>query len=175
MIRLPENPIERIEWRDPNTLTGNSYNPNFVMTKELRLLERNMKKFSWIQPILITEDGTIIDGFHRHLIAKKNEWLVPCCVMRIDAVQRRLLTVSVNRAKGSHIAVRMSDLVQGLLADGVSKEEIAESIGGDITEVELLARKDVFEKFSLDGYEYSKSWIPRKKKESKRSQAQEKA
>lgn len=162
-----DSPIERIEWIDPNTLTANDYNPNVVMTKEMRLLEFSLKRQGWIQPILITKEKIIIDGFHRHTIAKRNDWLVPCAVLDIDDVERRLLTVRINRAKGSHIAVRMSDLVQGLLADGVTAEKIAEEIGGDRAEVELLSKKDVFEKFQLEGYEYSKSWIPRKRVQKK--------
>lgn len=157
-------PIENLVWHDPNTLTANDYNPNFVFTKEMRLLELSLRKQGWIQPILITKDKTIIDGFHRHTIAKRNGWLVPCAVLDIDDVERKLLTVRINRAKGSHIAVRMSDLIQSLLDEGVTKEQIAEEIGGDIAEVELLAKKDVFEKFNLEGHTYSKAWIPRKTK-----------
>ncbi len=165
-----DSPIEKIEWRDPNTLVANDYNPNHVFTKEMRLLEFSLKRNGWIQPILITKDGIIIDGFHRHLISKKNGWLVPCAVLDISDVERRLLTVRINRAKGAHIAVRMSELIQGLLADGVTRETIAQEIGSDITEVELLSKKDVFEKFSLEGYEYSKSWIPKKvKKDGKKA------
>ncbi len=160
MIKLP-SPIEAIEWIDPNTLQANDYNPNVVFTKEMRLLEFSLKKQGWIQPILITKDLTIIDGFHRHTIAKRNGWLVPCAILDIDDVERRMLTIRINRAKGSHIAIRMSDIIKGLLADGVTVEHIAESIGGDKAEVELLSRDNVFEKFNLDGHEYSRSWIPR--------------
>jgi ParB-like chromosome segregation protein Spo0J len=163
-----KSPIEDIQWLDPNTLTANDYNPNFVFTKEMRLLEFSLKRQGWIQPILINKDLVIIDGFHRHTIAKKNNWLVPCAVLDIDDVERRLLTVRINRAKGSHIAVRMSDLIQGLLADGVSRERIAEEIGGDLAEVDLLSKKDVFEKFNLEGHEYSRSWIPKKKAQAKK-------
>lgn len=167
MKKLP-SPIENIEWRDPNTLTANDYNPNVVFTKEMRLLEFSLNRQGWIQPILINKDGVIIDGFHRHTIAKRNGWLVPCAVLDIDDVERRLLTVRINRAKGSHIAIRMSELIQGLLADGVPRETIAQEIGGDLAEVDLLAKKDVFEKFNLDNHAYSRSWIPRSNKKAKK-------
>lgn len=161
MIKLPNSPIENITWVDPNTLTANDYNPNIVFTKEMQLLEFSMKRQGWIQPLLITKDLTIIDGFHRHTIAKRNGWLVPCAILDIDDVERRLLTIRINRAKGSHIAVKMSDIIKGLLADGVTSERIAQEIGGDKAEVELLSRESVFEKFDLDGHEYTRSWVPR--------------
>lgn len=161
MIKLP-SPIETIQWIDPNTLSANDYNPNVVFTKEMQLLEFSLKKQGWIQPLLITKELVIIDGFHRHTIAKRNGWLVPCAVLDINDVDRRLLTVRINRAKGSHIAVRMSDLIKGLLAEGVSVEYIAKEIGADKDEVNLLSKNDVFEKFELDNHQYSKSWIPKK-------------
>lgn len=163
MKKLP-SPIENIEWRDPNTLKANDYNPNVVFSKEMKLLEFSLKRQGWIQPLLITKNGTIIDGFHRFTISKRNNWLVPCAILDIDDVERRLLTVRINRAKGSHIAIRMSEIIQSLLKEGVTKEHIAESIGGDVAEVELLSKESVFEKFDLDGHEYSKSWVPKLKK-----------
>lgn len=164
MIKLPNSPIENIQWIDPNTLVANDYNPNVVFTNEMRLLEFSLKKQGWIQPILVTKTFTIIDGYHRHLISKKNDWFVPCAILDISDVDRKLLTIRINRAKGSHIAVRMSDLVNSLLEAGVTKEYIAQEIGGDVEEVELLSKKDVFEKFNLEGFEYTKSWIPSNKK-----------
>ena len=167
-LKKLESPLENIQWLDPNTLSANDYNPNVVFTKEMRLLEFSLKKQGWIQPLLITAEKTIIDGFHRYTISRRNGWLVPCAVLKIDDIERRLLTIRINRAKGSHIAIRMSDIVKGLLKEGVAPEIIAEGIGGDKEEVELLSRDSVFEKFDLQGHEYSKSWIPRNNKIIKR-------
>lgn len=158
------SPIEDIQWIDPNELTANDYNPNYVFTKEMRLLEFSIERQGWIQPLLITKDNVIIDGFHRYTISKKNDWLVPCAVLDVTDVERRLLTIRINRAKGSHVAVRMSEVIRKLLDEGVDAKIIAEEIGGDEAEVELLSRDDVFEKFSLEDHTYSRSWIPKKKK-----------
>jgi len=165
---LRSQPISRIVWEDPNVLTANHWNPNHVLTKEMRLLEFSIKRQGFIQPILISKDRIIIDGFHRHTIAKRNGWLVPCAVLDISPIERKLLTVRINRAKGVHIAVRMADLIKELVADGATREQIAQEIGGDVAEVELLMKEDVFEKFNLTGYEYSKAWIPRKTNAAKR-------
>src|SRR5256885_364426 len=95
-------PIEMIEWRDPETLDANLYNPNVVVSKEMELLKLSLERQGWIQPILITPNGTIIDGFHRTTIARLNGWLVPCAVLDLDEKERMILTVRINRAKGSH-------------------------------------------------------------------------
>lgn len=168
MQKLPNSPIENIVWKNPNDLIANDYNPNVVFTNEMKLLEFSLKRQSWIQPILISKENIIIDGFHRYTIAKRNDWLVPCAVLDISDIERRLLTIRINRAKGSHIAIRMSDIIKGLLRDGVTEAEIAEHIGADKEEVRLLSLEDVFESFDLENHTYSKSWIPKPPKKKKK-------
>ena len=46
-------------------LQANGYNPNVVLKTELELLEFSVLKTGWIQPILVSRDYVIIDGFHR--------------------------------------------------------------------------------------------------------------
>ena len=59
------DPINNIQWILASDLNGNDYNPNVVFTPELKLLERSLLKTGWVQPILISKDKIIIDGFHR--------------------------------------------------------------------------------------------------------------
>lgn len=97
-IKLPA-PLENIEWRDPQKLDANLYNPNVVLTREMELLKLSIEVTGWIQPILISPKGIIIDGFHRTTIARLNNWMVPCCVLNLDEKERMLLTVRINRAE----------------------------------------------------------------------------
>ena len=69
------DPIDKIEWRDAQTLNSNNYNPNVVLNQELKLLELSILQQGWIQPVLILGDGTIIDGFHRATLAKESKSL----------------------------------------------------------------------------------------------------
>ena len=72
MDRL-ENPIENVVWVDVSKLKMNDYNPNKVLRSEMILLELSITRNGWIQPILITEDYEIIDGFHRATLAKTSK------------------------------------------------------------------------------------------------------
>ena len=65
------DPINNIEWLDANELDGNDYYPNVVFTPELKLLELSILKTGWVQPILISRDKIIIDGFHRWSLSKE--------------------------------------------------------------------------------------------------------
>ena len=66
--KINEQPISNVEWVDVRTLNANDYNPNVVLNQELNLLAFSLLKTGWIQPILITNENVIIDGFHLSLI-----------------------------------------------------------------------------------------------------------
>lgn len=165
---ITDSPINNVEWVDVDSLTANDYNPNIVYKKELELLELSLLTQKWIQPILVTQDYVIIDGFHRAHLAKTSKKLreacggkVPVVVMNLTEPERMLLTIRINRAKGSHIAFKMSDLIKALFHEhGIPIKQIAKEIGASKVEVELLLMEDVFQKLDIENHEYSKAWYP---------------
>ena len=169
------DPIGNIEWRDAETLTANAWNPNVVFNMELRLLERSILKTGWVQPILITKFGTIIDGFHRWMLARESVQMktryngqVPCAVLDVPEDVAMLLTVRMNRAKGTHVAVRMSTLVKALIDDHhYDVQMVADEIGATKDEVELLYQDSIFEAKHLKDYRYSRAWVPEETSHSK--------
>ena len=127
----------------------------------MELLKLSIQRQGWLQPILISPANVIIDGFHRVTIARLNNWQVPCCVLDLPEQERMLLTVRINRAKGTHVALRMSDLVQKLIALGCEESYIAEQIGGTEKEIEILKKGDIFKSLDLSKWTYSKAWLPK--------------
>jgi ParB-like chromosome segregation protein Spo0J len=164
-------PINRITWVDVNRLTANDYNPNSVMTPEMKLLALSIRTQGWIQPILVwpdpvTGDFVIIDGYHRHMVCKsdKEVWamtagFVPVVVMDMTVGERMLLTIRINRAKGNHSAVKMHHIVAALVEEhGYTPKEIGVAIGADKSEVEVLLAKNVFEHKKVTETNYGKAW-----------------
>lgn len=168
--KINEQPISNVEWVDVRTLNANDYNPNVVLNQELNLLAFSLLKTGWIQPILITNESVIIDGFHRSHLARKHKdvierfnYMVPVVRMALNEPERMLLTVRINRAKGSHVAIRMHDLVAKLFDHfGYSKERIAQEIGATIPEIDLLLQENVFTNLNIKNHKYSKAWEPKK-------------
>lgn len=164
-----EEPLSRIKWRHADELNANDYNPNVVFTPELRLLEKSILQAGWVQPILATEDGTIIDGFHRVQLSLKSEKLraryggrVPVAVIKLAREAAMLMTVRMNRAKGTHVAVRMSALVRELLdVHKLEPQQVAEGMGATLDEVHLLHQEGIFKHRNLDKVPFSRAWIPR--------------
>jgi ParB-like chromosome segregation protein Spo0J len=94
----------------------------FGWTMPILVLERSLLLTGWVQPILITREGVIIDGFHRTRLAiesavlkKRDAGKVPCAIIDVPRDKAMILTIRMNRAKGSHVAVRMSEIVRELI------------------------------------------------------------
>lgn len=162
------DPIERIEWRDAAKLYANDWNPNVVFDRELTLLEHSLLTNGWIQPVLVSKSGMVIDGFHRWQLSATSPKLqaryggkCPCVVLDITEAEAMLLTVRINRAKGSHQATRMSSLVKRLVdTHGMSREDIATGIGAVPGEVDLLYQDSIFKARNMEHYRFSKAWVP---------------
>jgi len=166
-----KHPIDNFTWVHVNTLSSNSWNPNHVMTAELKLLERNLIVLGWVQPILTRadNDNTIIDGFHRCTLAKtsaalqkRDGGMVPIAPLNITRAEAIIVTVRMNRAKGTHAALKMSELVRELVNDHkLPPKVVAEELGAHIDEINLLLSGGIFKARKLEGRDYSKAWVPR--------------
>lgn len=162
------DPIDRITWLKAEDLQANAWNPNIVFDAEFRLLERSILTIGWVQPVLVSRAGTIIDGYHRWRLSidsapirKKYGGLLPCAVLEVGEDEAMVLTVRMNRAKGSHVAVKMSVLVRRLIDGfGWDAQQIAAEIGANRDEVELLYSESIFTSRRIDKWRYSKSWVP---------------
>lgn len=174
LITMPikEHPINNIIWIPVEKLNANDYNPNHVYKKEMQLLKFSILKNGWIQPILITKDYKIIDGFHRSTLAKVDKDIqkltnnkVPCVIMEMTEPERMLLTIRINRAKGSHSAYKMHEVITTLVNTyNIPIKTICAELGMNKDEVELLLQENVFSKYGIDKHsKFNQAWIPKPK------------
>lgn len=165
-----EHPINNVQWVDVDLLTANDYNPNVVFNQELKLLKFSLLKQGWLQPILVTQDYVIIDGYHRASLAKTDKDvknmtknLVPVVIMNMSEAERKCLTIRINRAKGSHVALKMSDIIKSLVEEHkMPLADIAKEIGATKNELEVLLMENVFKALDIENKEFSKAWYPRR-------------
>jgi hypothetical protein len=162
------HPIDRVEWVHVDDLRPNGWNPNRVMDLELALLERSIASLGWAFPVIVSRSGIIIDGFHRWSVARKSPALrqrdhgmIPVVRLDVDDAQAKAITVRMNRAKGEHGALAMSDLVRSLSTEhGWQKSQIADAIGAAPGEVDLLLDRSLFIARKLGGHVYGEAWEP---------------
>jgi len=162
------DPIDSIVWRHASELRANHWNPNRMHKQESKLLVRSILSTGWIQPVLVNTTGLIIDGFHRWRLSLDDDDLkrryaemVPVAVLDLPDDQAMALTVRINRAKGSHVAVHMHDLVYDLLTNwGWTREHLAAEIGATAKEIDVLAQESVFAARKTADHKYSPAWYP---------------
>jgi len=162
------HPIDNVTWLRSDTLKGNAWNPNAVLMDELRLLELSIIRLGWVQPILVNKSLIVIDGFHRwrlsldsREIKARDGGIVPCAILDVPDDEAMLMTVRMNRAKGTHVAVRMSTLVQTLVNQyGYDPEQVATEIGASRLEIDTLLQENLFSARDLGKYRYGRAWVP---------------
>jgi len=161
-------PVEKVVWVERNLLKPNDYNPNAVAPPELRLLKISILEDGWTQPIVCNEDNTIVDGFHRWTVAGSKELVkltdgkVPVVYVKLkDGAHKRMSTIRHNRARGTHAVLKMADIVEAMLAEGLCMEEICERLQMESEEVVRLAnRKGIPKTDIVRNSAWSNSWVP---------------
>ena len=82
-------------------------------------------------------------------------------ILSVTRPQAIMLTIRMNRAKGVHVAYRMSDVINELIDDhGCERAEIAAGIGATLDEIDILYADSIFKSRNLADYKYSKAWVP---------------
>lgn len=139
-------PLKALLFVDRDTLKPNDYNPNKVLRKNLDLLKQSILSNGFCFPIVVRPNMTIIDGFHRWMVSGeeplktllKNK--VPIVIVKHeDHAGDMYGTVTFNRARGTHLLEPMEKMVQALLEQGASVDEIAKQMGMSKEEVFRLS------------------------------------
>lgn len=158
--------MSAVQWVARESLRANDYNPNHVAPDELELLRISLLEDGWTQPIVIREDGEIVDGFHRWLVSgepdifEMTEGQVPVVKLPEDLspAQQRMATIRHNRARGVHGVIKESELVEDMAHRlEVPFGEIQRGLGMEAEEVQrLLDHGDMLQRHG-DG-EFSNGW-----------------
>lgn len=161
-----EQPINSVQWIERDRLHPNGYNPNRVSGPEMKLLKISILEDGWTQPIVINSNYEIVDGFHRWSLTDDKDiqnitgTLVPVVMTRSDnAVHQKMSTIRHNRARGTHGVLDMSEIIQSMVDDGVSKQEIMSRLQMEEEEViRLAARVGIPKSNLIDDSGFSQSW-----------------
>lgn len=167
---MKNQPINNIQWIPVTELQCNDYNPNHVFQQELELIHTSIKRNGWLQPILINQDKTIIDGYHRVTLLKTSKTLynqtggkVPCITLNLTKPEQILLTIRINRAKGTHTAYKLHEAITQLHQDyNIPVEVLSKEIGANKEEIQLLLQENIFtQKQYNETTLYNQAWTPK--------------
>lgn len=160
-------PLDNVKWVDRDTLKPNLYNPNSVATPELELLKTSIMEDGWTQPIVINDDNTIVDGFHRWTVSgiepvrSLTGGMVPVVVLDSKTKQEReLATIRHNRARGRHNVMKMGEIVADLLESGMSPDEVGKRLSMEDEEITRLTNAMGVMAHPKLNEPYSRAWEP---------------
>ncbi|MBB1200214.1 hypothetical protein EGM70_07905 [Enterobacteriaceae bacterium 89] len=164
-------PIDCVLWVKQENIAPNDYNPNNVAPPERRLLQKSLEADGFTQPLVVHEQQDhqyeIIDGFHRHELAKSKSKLkkqfkgyLPVTVIQKeneDVSSRMASTIRHNRARGRHQINAMSEIVRELTQLGWADAKISEELGMDADEVLRLRQINGLQELFADR-QFSQAW-----------------
>ena len=140
------SPLSTLQWVDRDVVKPNDYNPNKVSKQNLELLKQSILTNGWTLPIVVRPDFTIIDGFHRWMVAGEEplvsmlERKVPVVMVEHrDRAGNIYGTVTHNRARGTHLLGPMKAIVKELMGEGKTVEEIGKQLGMKAEEIFRLS------------------------------------
>ena len=162
-------PASNVEIVNLNKLKPNNYNPNEVNKQNLDLLEQSIRTNGWTLPIVVQDDYTIIDGYHRWRVAKErlkdelNEQVPVVKVHHKDKAKNQYSTITHNRARGTHQLKPMENIVTNLLEkENKTIKEVSKELGmknEEIYRLSKLNKEQFLERMTKDKDKYSKARI----------------
>lgn len=142
-------PLKNLQFVDRDLVKPNDYNPNKVLEKNLQLLMESILNNGFCFPIVIRPDYTIIDGFHRWCVSGREPLKtmlgnkIPVVIVNHENASDDMAgTITFNRARGTHLLEPMEKIVQKLLNEGLSVDEISKKIGMSKEEIFRLSKID---------------------------------
>ena len=144
-------------------------NPRRISEDELDALERSLRQFGFVQPVLARrEDNTVIGG-HQRLLAARRLGLttVPVTYLDLSIEQARLLNLALNKISGSWddqlLARLLADLQTNptidLTLSGFGEDEVRDLLRS----LETREKKERVEDFDLDSALEDAARTPRSK------------
>jgi ParB-like chromosome segregation protein Spo0J len=150
---LPSLTVEQVPI---DLLRPDPANPRRIGEEELDSLERSIREFGFVQPVLARrEDGTVIGG-HQRLLAARRLGLttVPVIWLDLSVEQSRLLNLALNKISGSWDDALLARLLADLGAtpdldltlSGFDEDEIKDLLRS----LEVREKRERVESFDLD-------------------------
>ena len=150
---MPSLVIEQVQL---DLLRPDPANPRRIREEELDALERSLRQFGFVQPVLARrEDRTVIGG-HQHLVAARRLGLtsVPVIWLDVGVEQARLLGLALNKISGSWDDALLARLLADLGAtpdldlslSGFGEDEIRDLLRS----LETREKQERTEAFDLD-------------------------
>jgi DNA modification methylase len=130
-------------------------NANRMSDEELDALEKSMRRFGIVQPIVALRDGTVVGGHQRLTVARRIGYeVVPVIWVDLSSEQGRLLGLALNKISGTWDEALLGRLLAelqmvpdiDLSISGFREDEVAALLRS----LDVREKRDRLEEFDLD-------------------------
>jgi ParB-like chromosome segregation protein Spo0J len=105
-------------------------NPNVMSDEQMEGLRESMRRFGYLEPVIVDQDYLVADGEHRLTVYREfGRQDVPCYVLDLKDEERRLLRQTMNKLRGSHDIQRDAAELK-VLFDGDRLDDLAKLVAG---------------------------------------------
>lgn len=134
----------------------------YIVAPDYKRLLSSIDTYGILSPIVIQKNGTIIDGYHRWIIANELKIKkVPVAVVKCDDVEAVLLHIDMNRYRGIVIAKYLSRLMQRVMqSQRYTEEELRTKLGMTYDEFDVLLDGTLIKMRKIKQHTYSPAWVP---------------
>jgi ParB-like chromosome segregation protein Spo0J len=99
-LKIKEFEIKKV---DISKIKFDKTNPNIVTPEQMRGLEKAIKKFGYLVPVVLNKKFQILDGEHRvRAYQKLKVKEIPSYVIDVDKFDGKILRQVMNKLKGTH-------------------------------------------------------------------------
>ena len=141
----------KIEYIKLVDLKPADYNPRKISDKEMKDLQRDLKEFGFVEPIVINKDTTIIGGHQRVKAAKEIGMKeVPAFRVDLDDEKARTLNIALNKIQGEWDYTKLQDVLVDLPVD---MQTLAGFSSKEMEKLTALFQED---DFNLDDTDFEK-------------------
>jgi len=139
MVMTPGGKIE-IEVVPIGSVRPNEWNPNVLPSRRYAHLRKELVRVGFAAPLVVSRDGTIINGEHRWRAAGEEGFSeVPVVRLDVDEATAKTISLNLNSIHGEFDKARLAMLVAGLEID-IPKDDLLEIL--DYTDREMAALMD---------------------------------
>lgn len=155
---IPYSSVRPAPWRS-----------TYTFKPEMKLLAQSLTDLGWVSPVIArTEDGTIIDGFSRWVVAQSDKTIskrdrncLPVVWVSCDEVDAMIHHVRLNRARGQVLAKPLSVIISSCIGSGkYGPETLRQALGMTHDEFNMLRESDLLINKTVQEHSYSRAWVP---------------
>jgi hypothetical protein len=158
----------KVEYVNPRDLVPAPWRATYVLKPDLVLLARSIERYGWTSPIIASSRTMhVIDGHERLNLALAHKKLleesgkVPVVFYDLSETDAMMMHVVVNRARGSIMNARLSQIVRSVsMSRSYGEKEIMEAMGIGALEFRILIDGSLIKTRKVAEHSYSKAWVP---------------